>query len=183
MVDTLGCGGSATLLQDLGHVVADACGFAIVPRIRTRRGAGGDWSRSAKVIRIGARELSAYPDRLWHVIAHELAHAQAEAREGHSPKFWNRLAQGLKKAGRLELLRYDIGYKEGALRVARQYSLPNLPPREGFSFEVGKVISDSKRRRWVIERRFRRGGAPHYRLESPGWVWTTSEEQLIRQAR
>ena len=148
----------------------------------TSQSAGGDWSRSAKVIRIGARERSAYPDQLWHVIAHELAQAQAKAREGHSLKFWNRLAEGLEKAGRLELLRYDIGYKEGALRVARQYGLPNLPPRKGFSFEVGKVISDGKRRRWVIERRFRRGGAPHYQLKSPGWVWRLSEEQLIKEA-
>ena len=178
-----GDGGDDSLsrLATLSGQVAAACGFARTPPIVLRRGGGGDWSPSVGVIRIGARELGGTADRLWSLLAHELAHAQAEGREGHTRAFWCRLAEGLRQAGRLELLRLDIGYREGALRTAREYGLDGLPTIRPFAFERGDVFVDG-RRRWVIARRFRRAGAPAYRLLAPRWAWSVTEDALVRRA-
>ena len=122
-------------------------------------------------------------DHLWHVMAHELAHAQAEDSEGHSMAFWRRLASGLKRAGRLELLRFDFEYREGALRVAREYRMADLPSPRGFMLKIGELIVDEENRRWRVQRRYRRGGRPHYRLEAPGWIWKGSEEEVLKKAK
>ena len=118
---------------------------------------------------------------MWYLIAHELAHAQAEENEGHSRPFWKRLAEGLKKAGRIELIRLDFGYREGALRAARECALENVPARSEFLFEIGHGLADRQGKRWAVERRFRRAGRPHYRLVSPGWTWRVSEDQLLQE--
>lgn len=116
---------------------------------------------------------------MWYLIAHELAHAQAKGNEGHSRAFWKRLADGLKQAGRIELIRLDFGYREGALRTARECALEDVPARSEFSFEIGHGLVDRQGKSWVVERRFRRAGRPHYRLVSPGWSWRVPEEQLL----
>ena len=107
-------------LDRLEADVAEACGFEAVPPVLLRRGAGGDWSPERGTIRIGVDELGRPAERLWFLLAHELSHAQVKAREGHSMQFWRRFARALKRAGRLELIKYDIGYREGALRVAHE---------------------------------------------------------------
>lgn len=113
----------------------------------------------------------------------ELAHAQAEGREGHSLTFWRRLARGLEHAGRLELLRYDFGYREAALRIAREYGVPDVPSASDFIFEVGDGLVDHQGRHWKVKDRFRKGGRPFYRLEQDRWIWTLSEEGVLLQAR
>ena len=169
---------STPRLQELAEQVADACRFLFVPPVLLRRGAGGDWSPVRKTIRLGRKDVDKGGDRLWYTLAHELAHAQTESREGHSAAFWRTLAEGLKHAGRLDLLQLDIGYREGALRVAREYGLPDLPPRRVFLFKLGDSVVDDKSRRWTVRRRFRRGGRPVYRLQKPGWTWAAPEERL-----
>src|SRR5688572_15837967 len=126
---------TADQLTVLAASVAGACGFERVPPIVFRRGAGGDWRYTIGVIRIGRKEV-ADADRLWGVIAHELAHAQATGREAHGLVFWRRLAAGLARAGRLELLRYEFAYRERAMKVAREYGL-DVPDTQSFAFEVG----------------------------------------------
>ena len=163
--------------------IASACGFDFVPPVLARRGRGGDWSPKLRVIRIGMREWEASGDRLWYLIAHELAHAQAKGNEGHSRAFWKRLTEGLKTAGRIELIRLDFGYREGALWAARESGLDNVPVRSEFLFGIGHGVVDRQGRRWVVKRRFRRGGRPHYRLVSPGWTWRVPEDQLLLEAR
>ena len=111
-------------------------------------------------------------------MAHELAHAQSRGKEHHSIAFWRRLAEGLGRASRLELLRFDFGYREGALSVAREFGLADLPPRRGFALRSGDVV-DHGGRAWTVRRRFRRGGQPHYRLDAPGWTWRAAEEELL----
>lgn len=170
-------------LQQLAGRVADACGFLYVPPVRLRRGAGGDWSPERKAIRVGSKDVATGGQRLWYTLAHELAHAQAESGKGHSAAFWRTLAGGLGNAGHLEFLRLDIGYREGALRVAREYGLLDLPPRRVFLFKIGDSVVDDEDRRWTIKRRFRRGGGPVYRLDSPGWTWTVPEETLASLSR
>lgn len=165
-------------LQRLAEEVARACGFAFVPPVRARRGRGGEWWRTGGYISIGAEELKGQPERLWYVLAHELAHAQARSREGHSPRFWRRLAHGLQRAGRLELLRHDFHYREGALRVAREFGLADVPPRLPFRFRRGDVVQDSRRWLWTVVGRFRRSGQPFYRLRRPGWAWRAPEAEL-----
>ena len=103
--------------------------------------------------------------------------------ERHALAYWARLADGLKRAGRLDLLRHGISYKEGALRVAREYGLVGLPPVRQFSLEIGEVVADDNGTRWVVRRRFRRTGRPYYQLESPGWRWTDAEEAVLSHAR
>lgn len=169
-------------LNDLALQVAGSCGFPFTPVVHLRRGQGGDWLLKEQVIRIGRLELAA-PDRLWGVLAHELAHAQAPEREGHKLIFWRRLACGLERAGKLELLRMEVGYREGALKVAREYGLSDLPPLLPFAFAVGDRMALPDGSRWRVLQRFRRGGQPVYRLHAPGWVWTTSEEVLRTQLR
>ncbi len=166
-------------LTRLAHEVAASCRFQFVPSVRLRRGKGGDWNPVNCHIRIGRAELRGEPDRLWYLLAHELAHAQVANREGHSGKFWARLAEGLRIGGRLELLRYDFGYREGALRVAEEYGVLDVPGIQKFRFSVSDVVEDRDGRRWKIFRRFRRGGVPHYRLATRGWRWVSSEESLI----
>jgi len=145
--------------------------------VAIRRGSGGDWQMKTGRIRIGRQELG-NPERLWAVLAHELAHAQATTREGHSNTFWRRLACGLSRAGKLELLRHDIGYREGALKIARAYGLTALPEIIPFSFSIGQQVVTEDNRSWRITRRFRRSGQPVYRLRTRGWVWTVSESRL-----
>ena len=165
-------------LTALSGEVARACGFTHPPRrVLPRRGGGGDCSPEG-VIRIGVKELEGPPDRLWQIMAHELAHAQSRGKEHHSIAFWRRLADGLGRARRLELLRFDIGYREGALSVAREFALADLPPRRGFALRSGDVV-DRGGSRWIVRRRFRRGGQPHYCLEAPGWTWRAAEEELL----
>jgi hypothetical protein len=118
-------------------------------------------------------------NHLWYIVAHEMAHAQTELREGHSKAFWVRLADGLEHAGRLELLRYDFGYREAALRVSEEYGLSDVPKRKGFKLALGTVVKDVGGRRWKVVRRFRRAGEPYYRLKTRGWRWTTSEQVLL----
>jgi hypothetical protein len=167
-------------LDRLAADVAEACNFGAVPPVRLRRGSGGDWSPERGKIRLGADELRGSPERVWFLLAHELYHAQAGAREGHSMRFWRRLADGLKQTGRLELIKYDIGYREGALQVAHEYGLAGIPAVANFSLGVGEAVVDREGRRWVITRRRRRGGRPYYHLKSPGWVWTAPEGALLK---
>lgn len=170
-------------LQRLAYEVAEACGFGFVPPVRVRRGDGGEWHRLLRVIQIGIDELASPPDQLWHLVAHELAHGQERYPERHSAVFWRRLAEGLKRAGRLELLHYEIGYREGALRVAWEYGVADLPPISEFLFEIGDAVEDEESRRWIVSRRFRRGGRPYYQLDCPGWRGTASEGTLRRSVR
>ena len=142
-----------------------------------------DWSRSTGVIRMGVRELTKSPERLWCVIAHELAHPESVEAGGHSLAYRARFAEGLKRAGRLDLLRRGISYREGALRVAREYGLAGLPPVWQFSSQIGEVVVDHNGTRWVVPRRFRRIGRPYYQLEFPGWRWTDAEEAVLSYAR
>lgn len=166
-------------LERLAAGVAEACAFGFVPPVRLRRGSGGDWNPEGGKIRLGADELRGSPERVWFLLAHELSHAQSDTREGHSMGFWRRLAEGLKRAGRLELIKYDIGYREGALRVAQEYGVPGIPAVAMFRLGIGEAVVDGKGRRWVIARRRRRAGRPYYHLESPGWVWTAPEGALL----
>ncbi len=165
-------------LAKLVSAVASSCGFDFVPPVALRRGGGGDWSPTVRAIRVGIQEWRASGDRLWYVVAHELAHAQTEENEGHSRGFWKRLAGGLLAAGRIELIRLDFGYREGALWAAMEHGLEDVPTRGEFLFRTGQRLVDLKGKRWVVERRFRRAGRPHYRLRSPGWTWTVPENQL-----
>ena len=96
-------------MVQLAHQVASSCGFDYVPPIRLRRGTGGDWNPTLRCVRIGRGELEGDHDHIWYIVAHELAHAQAELREGHTRAFWVRLANGLAHAGKIEFLRYDFG--------------------------------------------------------------------------
>ena len=169
-------------LDRLEADVAEACGFEAVPPVILRRGAGGDWSPERGTIRIGVNELSRPAERLWFLLAHELSHAQVKAREGHSMQFWRRFAEALKRAGRLDLIKYDIGYREGALRVAHEHAVPGIPAVAEFKLALGDDVVDGDGRRWVIARRHRRAGQPFYRLESPGWSWEASEESLLETA-
>ena len=169
------------ILNELAQEVASSCGFDFVPPIHLRRGRGGDWNPRIRCVRIGRSELWGDDDHLWYILAHELAHAQAEQREGHSKEFWTRLANGLKRAGRLELLRYDFGYREAALRVAEESGLPDVPKRSKFRFALGTVLEDGGRRRWKIQKRFRRAGEPHYRLNTRGWRWIASEQRILSE--
>ena len=163
----------------LAHEVASICGFEFVPPVHLRRGRGGDWNPMNRRIRIGRGELRGDQDHLWYIMAHELAHAQAERKEGHPRAFWVRLANGLEHAGRLELLRYDFGYREAALRISEDYSVPNVPRRREFRVSLGAIVEDSDGRGWKVVRRFRHAGTPYYRLETRGWRWTTSEQVLL----
>ena len=166
-------------MRQLAHEVASSCGFDYVPPFLLRRGKGGDWNPKLRYVRIGRRELEGDDQHLWYVMAHELAHAQTRQREGHSKQFWNRLANGLVQAGKLELLRFDFGYKEAALGVAEEHGLSNVPKRGEFKLAIGTIVDDVDGRRWKVERRFRRARAPYYRLKARGWVWTTSEMDLL----
>ncbi|MBI4282478.1 MAG: M48 family metallopeptidase [Chloroflexi bacterium] len=166
-------------MNRLAQEVASSCGFDFVPPVNVRRGRGGDWNQMTRRIRIGRGELRGDDDHLWYVVAHELAHAQAERREGHSRAFWVRLANGLEHAGKLELLRYDFGYREAALRVSEEYGLPDVPKREEFRLALGTVVEDGDGRGWKIVRRFRRTGAPCYWLQTRGWRWIASEQALL----
>lgn len=168
-------------LAELASDVASACGFDYVPAVLPRRGRGGDWSPEQRVIRVGIRDWTAAGDRLWYVVAHELAHAQVDGREGHSRAFWRRLSDGLCRTGRLELIRHDFGYREGALRAAREGGLVDVPGQREFAFEIGDNLVDRDGTRWVIKRRFRRAGLPQYSLEAPGWTWRVQEEEILRQ--
>ena len=170
-------------LAELASEVASACGFVFVPPILLRRGGGGDWSPGSRAIRIGVREWRASGDRLWYIVAHELAHGQGSGNQGHSRAFWKRLTEGLRAAGRIELIRMDFGYREGALRAARECGLENVPARGEFLFKIGHRVVDRKGNRWVVERRFRRAGRPRYTLVSPGWSWTAPEDQLLQGTR
>lgn len=170
-------------LAEMVSGVASACGFDFVPPVLLRRGGGGDWSPTVRAIRVGVREWRASGDRLWYIVAHELAHAQGKGNEGHSRAFWKRLAEGLRAAGRTRLLRLDFGYREGALWAARECGLEDVPVRGEFLFEIGHGLIDRQGKQWVVERRFRRAGRPNYRLLSPGWTWTVPEEQLLLEAR
>ncbi len=175
---------TADQLTALAASVAEVCGFERVPPVVFRRGAGGDWRHTVGVIRIGRKEV-ADADRLWGVIAHELAHAQASGREAHGLVFWRRLAAGLNRAGRIELLRHDFAYREGAMKVAREYGL-YVPDTQSFAFEVGQQFTTNDGTQWRIRARFRRAGHPIYRLRSRRWVWTVSEnllqERLLKSA-
>ncbi len=144
-------------------------------------GGGGDWSPELRVIRIGIQDWRARGDRLWYVVAHELAHAQVDGKEGHSRAFWRRLSDGLKRADRLELIRHDFGYREGALWAAREFGLADVPVPSGFAFEIGTELVDQQGKHWKVKHRFRRSGRPQYRLEAPGWTWRVSEEEIPRQ--
>ena len=166
-------------LRILAQEVALSCGFAFVPPVYLRRGKGGDWDPENHRIRIGRGEIDGDPDHLWYVLAHEVAHAQAEGREGHSRTFWVRLADGLKHARRLGLMRYDFGYREAVLRIAGEYGVPDVPGRQEFRLSVGDIVQVCDRRRWKVIRRFRRAGVPHYRLETRGWRWVTSQTSLL----
>ena len=166
-------------MNRLGQDVAFGCGFKIVPPIHLRRGRGGDWNPKNLLIRIGRLELSGDPDYLWYILAHELAHAQAEKRESHSRTFWLRLAKALDHAGKLELLKYGYAYRETAMSVAAEYGLTDVPKRRTFKLAVGTTIDDSTGRRWKIYERFRRAGQPFYRLSTRGWRWTPSESALL----
>lgn len=168
---------SDAAVQALAGEVAATCGFPFVPPVLLRRGAGGEWLRRERVIRIGRRELGG-GERLWLLLAHELAHAQGTQHEGHRRTFWRRLAGGLARAGRLELLRQEIGYREGALRVCRDLGLAGLPPVRPFRLAVGQRVIGPDGRTWCVVRRFRRGGVPFYRLHSPRWTWTLPEHAL-----
>ena len=130
-------------------------------------------------IRIGRGELEGDDDHLWYIMAHELAHAQGEGRENHSRAFWVRLANALEHADKLELLRYDFGYKEAAIRISEERGLPEVPKRKEFRLALGTVVEDSNGRIWEIVRRFRRAGAPYYRLKTRGWRWTAPEQVLL----
>ena len=167
-------------LQTRATDVARASGFAHVPPVVFRRGLGGDWMPKERIVRIGRKEIEA-PERLWGVLAHELAHAQATGREGHSLRFWRRLAAGLARAGRLDLLRFELGYREGALKIAREYGLSGLPEVRPFSFEVGQRLRAPDGVAWRVRQRFRRGGQPVYRLHARRWVWTVSEDFLVER--
>jgi hypothetical protein len=166
----------------LAQDVATSCGFDFVPPFCLRRGRGGDWNPALRYIRIGRRELSGDCDYLWYIVAHELAHAQAEQREGHSRTFWLRLSIGLEHANRLSLLKYGYIYRETAMHVAEEYGLPDVPIRQEFKLPIGSTVNDNAGRKWKIERRFRRAGAPYYRLKTRGWRWTTSESALLSEA-
>ena len=170
-------------LTRLAYEVAASCSFRFIPPIHLRRGTGGDWNRANRHIRIGRAEMQSEQDRLWYLLAHELAHAQGNGREGHSRKFWVRLANGLKLAARLELLRYDFGYREGVLRVAEEYGVPEVPRLQMFQFSVGDVVVDRDGKPWKVYRRFRRAGVPHYRLVIRGWRWVSSEDGLLKAIR
>ncbi len=170
-------------LPRLACEVAASCSFLFIPPVHLRRGKGGDWDPVARRIRIGRAEMQSDLDRLWYLLAHELAHAQGNGREGHSRKFWVRLAEGLRLAARLELLRYDFGYREGVLRVAEEYGVPEVPRLQMFLFSVADVVEDRDGKRWKVLRRFRRAGAPHYRLTTRGWRWVSSEDGLLKAIR
>ncbi len=174
------CAGDLTLLA---HEVVASCGFRFIPSIHLRRGTGGDWDPVNRHIRIGRAEMQSDQDRLWYLLAHELAHAQGNDREGHSRRFWIRLADGLRLGGRLGLLRYDFGYREGALRVAEEYGVPEVPRLQMFQFSVADVVEDRDGKLWKVFRRFRRAGVPHYRLTTRGWRWVSSEEGLLKAIR
>ena len=163
----------------LAQEVASSCGFDFVPPIHLRRGRGGDWDPMIRCVRIGRGELEGDDNHLWYIVAHEVAHAQAERTEGPSKVFWVRLANGLEHAGRLELLRYDFGYREAALRVSQEYGLADVPKRKEFKLAIGTVVYDGDGRRWRVVRRFRRAGEPYYRLKTRGWHWITSEQVLL----
>ena len=160
--------------------VAEQCGFSYVPPIQVRRGAGGEWRRVSQEIRIGVKEMRQGGNRLWYVVAHELAHAQAKSAEGHSLTYWRRLAKGLIRATRMDLIRLDFGYREEALRVAREFGLQNLPPQQDFELEIGDRVTDKDLGVWEVVKRFRRAGRPHYYLERPGWHWKASEDHVLR---
>ena len=170
-------------LQKLARQVAKECGYSYVPQIQVRRGKGGEWHPISRVIRIGVKEVRAGGDRLWYFMTHELAHAQANEAEGHSLAYWRRLAKGLARAGRLDLIRLDFGYREGALRVAREFGLGNLPHQRNFELQIGDTVTDEDERQWRVVKRFRQAGRPRYRLERPGWRWQASEEQVLEKAR
>ena len=163
----------------LAQEVGSSCGFDLMPPIYVRRGRGGDWNPKTRCIRIGRGDLSGDREYLWYIMAHELAHAQAEGREGHSRGFWLRLGSGLKNAGKLNLLRYSYGYRETAIRVAEEYGLPDVPMPKSFKLAVGSTFDDSAGRKWKIQSRFRRAGEPYYRLKTRGWHCAISEIALI----
>jgi len=171
----------AAYVSRLAQEVASSCGFDFIPPIHLRCGGGGDWNPMTGCVRIGRRELAGDDNHLWYIVAHELAHAQAKRREGHSRSFWVRLANGLQHAGRLILLRYGYGYRETVIGVAKEYGLPDVPKRKEFKLAVGTFANDAEDRKWMIGRRFRRGGAPYYRLKTRGWRWVISEEELLNR--
>ena len=125
--------------------------------------------------------MSGDPDYLWYIVAHELAHAQAEKSESHSIAFWLRLGKALDHAGKVELLRYGYAYRETAMRVAEEYGLADVPKRRRFKLAVGTTIDDSTGKKWKIYGRFRRAGQPFYRLRTRGWRWTSSESVLLTE--
>ena len=165
-------------LSQLAREVAEACGYAFVPPTKLRRGQGGDWRPQEGLIRIGRASLRD-DDRLWGLLAHELAHAQASQRERHSMDFWRRFAEGLQRAGRLELLRYEFGYREGAMRVAREFGLIDVPGRQPFRLSLGASVKTEDGHQWRVRRRFRIAGEPIYRLTTRGWRWVVSEQILM----
>ncbi|MSQ21834.1 MAG: hypothetical protein EXR53_00790 [Dehalococcoidia bacterium] len=170
-------------LTQLAHEVAASCSFQFIPPIYLRRGKGGDWDPVNRHIRIGRAEMQSDHDRLWYLLAHEIAHAQGNGHEGHSRSFWVRLADGLRLGAQLGLLRYDFGYREGALLVAEEYGVPDVPPLQTFRFAVADVVKDSGGKQWKVYRRFRKAGVPHYRLATRGWRWVITEEGLLKAIR
>jgi len=170
-------------LKELAHDVAAACGFGYVPSVRMRKGKGGTWNASTRRITIGNKSPPRY---VWFVMAHELAHAQGRSDEKHKLSFWRRLAAGLSRAGKLELLRQDFHYKAGCLTVAREYGMADVPATQEFTFSVGDGAL-IKGRQWCVARRYRRMGAPWYLLECQDgglryFRWDLSEKQLLEHA-
>ena len=170
-------------LQEIARDVAAACGFSHVPSVRMRKGEGGTWNPGTRRITIGSGNSPRY---VWFVMAHELAHAQGRRGEKHKLSFWRRLAAGLSRAGKLELLRQDFHYKAGCLTVAREYGMADVPATQEFTFNVGDGAL-IKGRQWCVARRYRRMGAPWYLLECQEgglryFRWDLSEKQLLERA-
>ena len=169
-------------LQEIARDVAAACGFSHVPSVRMRKGEGGTWNPGTRRITIGSGNSPRY---VWFVMAHELAHAQGGGREHHKLSFWRRLAAGLSRAGKLELLRHDFHYKAGCLTVVREYGMADVPATQEFTFNVGDGAL-IKGRQWCVARRYRRVGAPWYLLECQDgglryFRWDLSEKQLLER--
>ena len=76
-------------LGDLAHEVAWACGFGSC-RPFEHVGEQALTGRGGRAPH-GDQGIDEIADRIWYVIAHELAHAQSVAAEGHSLASWVRL--------------------------------------------------------------------------------------------
>ena len=68
---------------------------------------------------------------------------------------------------------------KGAMRVAREFGLIDVPGRQPFRLSLGASVKTEDGRQWRVRRRFRIAGEPSYRLTTHGWRWVVSEQILM----